>query len=583
MFNATHQPSAQSPGSRRSNRNGLGIALSAALVLIAALALAVPSASFAHTAGDISYSSDGTSVTITGCSASPCADPLVIPASIGGEPVTTIGASAFANNTSLGSITLPSSLTTIGAYAFQNTSNLADITIPASVTSIGYWSFDHSRVTSVSIEAGSQLTTIDTDAFQGASQLVSINLPPSLTTLGNEVFWDCVSLTGITIPSEITSIPSGTFHGNVALSSVTFAAGSKVTSIEPGGFQGTSALKSITLPNGLTSIGREAFINSGLESISLPSTVTSIGRNAFRTNSDLKSVELPASLTNIGQWAFSFSGKLARIRFSGNAPTLEGTYVFYGVAAGAKAVLVAGVTGFGSGATWNGLELQDPFQVDTGSSPVARGTVIKATDLDLLSRPVFAWQRCSTLDDASSCSAISGSGNNGAWWGTRNADIGQQVRLKATMTDGDWLTGLSGVVGPSNSAAPELNQGLVGGAPKKRTSLHTSFGTWGGYIGGSSTVAFQWQRCTTADASSCTTNIGTNSQWYKPVADDVGSYLRVTATLTTNGQTAVASTSVSSVVANNLLGRRAHTAVVGKTKHRKHQAHKRTSKSHSKG
>ena len=144
-----------------------------------------------------------------------------------------------------------------------------------------------------------------------------------------------------------------------------------------------------------------------------------------------------------------------------------------------------------------------------------------------------------------------------------------------------WLSALSGVVKPSNSMSPYLDQGLVSGAPKRDTKLHTSFGSWGGYIGGSSTVSFQWQRCTTSDSSSCTTNIGTNGQWYKPVADDVGSYLMVTATLTTNGQTATASTTVSGQVANNLLGRRAHAAVqhkakTHKPKRHKHKAHKLT-------
>jgi len=526
----------------------------------------------------LTYTSSGGNVTITGCAFDPCPlTAITIPASIGGEPVTAIGQSAFLNNTSLTSITLPDGLTTIGAYAFQYTSNLSSITIPTSVTSIGYFSFSSSGITSVSFDAGSHLTTIDTDAFLGASNLVSINLPPSLTTIGNELFWDCYSLESITIPSEITTIPQGTFHSNLALSSVTFAAGSKVNAVETDAFAGTQSLKSITLPYGVTRIERRAFISSGLESISLPSTVTSIGIDAFRGASSLTSITFPASLTSIGRYAFFYATSLSRVVFKGNAPTLEGTHVFDTVAAGAKAVLVGGVTNFGTDPTWNGLELQRAFQVDTGSSPVNRGTVVKATDLDLLNRPVFAWQRCSRLDDASSCSAITGSlGANGAWWGTRNADIGQQVRLKAIFDDSDWLTGLSGVVGPSNTTAPSLNQGLVGGGPKQGTALHTSFGTWDGYIAGTSTVAFQWQRCSTSDVNSCTTDIGTNSQWYRPVAADVGEYLRVTATLTTNGQTASAGTLVSGQVAGNLAGRRAHTAVRHKPSRHRHKTSKRS-------
>ncbi|MEI6664194.1 MAG: hypothetical protein WCL20_07845, partial [Actinomycetes bacterium] len=100
------------PADRRSRSKRLTTILALGLVLIAALAL--PSASFAATDGDFTYVSDGTSVTITGCSASPCEANLTIPASIGGDPVTTIGDSAFDFTSSLTSITIPASVTSLG-------------------------------------------------------------------------------------------------------------------------------------------------------------------------------------------------------------------------------------------------------------------------------------------------------------------------------------------------------------------------------------------------------------------------------------------------------------------------------------
>jgi len=631
------------PADRRSRSKRLTTILALGLVLLAALAL--PSASFAATDGDFTYVSDGTSVTITGCSASPCEANLTIPASIGGLPVTGIVDEAFYNQTSLRTVAIPASVTTIGEYAFgysgltsvtfapgsqlesigfaafSSTPDLTSITIPASVTSLGGSAFRHSGLTSVSFEAGSALATIGAGTFQGTSGLTSITIPASVTTIGDYAFFysgltsvsfeagsalatigdsafeGTSGLASITIPASVTSIGSSAFQDS-GLTSVSFEAGSALATIGAGTFKFDSGLTSITIPASVTTIGAGTFqFDSGLTSITIPASVTSIGSSAFQGSgltsvsfeagsalatigagtfqgiSGLTSITIPASVTSMGDEAFSGASSLARVIFKGNAPTLVGAGVFDGVAAGAKALLVRGVTGYGADATWNGLELQRAFQVDTGSSPVNRGTVVKATDLDLLNRPVFAWQRCSRLDDASSCSAITGSlGANGAWWGTRNADIGQQVRLKAISDGSDWLTGLSGVVGPSNTTYPSLNQGLVGGAPKQGTALHTSFGTWDGYIAGTSTVAFQWQRCSTSAVNSCTTNIGTNSQWYRPVAADVGEYLRVTATLTTNGQTASAGTLVSGQVASNLAGRRAHTAVRHKPSRHKHKS-----------
>ncbi|MEI6446784.1 MAG: Ig-like domain-containing protein [Actinomycetes bacterium] len=222
--------------------------------------------------------------------------------------------------------------------------------------------------------------------------------------------------------------------------------------------------------------------------------------------------------------------------------------------------------------------------LDTGSNPLVKGALIKSSgwslnDLylpsgnpawnpnvcyptggpgcapDAQSRAQFQWQRCLILDDASSCADISQSegGTNGAWWGTRDADIGRQVRLKVTWNTVESVltafSGLTGLVSPTSVAVPVLDQGLVGGAPRVGTSVHSTFGTWKGFITGSSTVAFQWQRCSSSEASSCTTNVGTSAQWYRPVAADAGSYLRVRATLTTNGQSVSASSAVSRRVA----------------------------------
>jgi hypothetical protein len=50
---------------------------------------------------------------------SACSNSIIIPAEIGGIPVTGIGAWAFRNN-ELTSVTIPSSVTSIGAWAFRN-------------------------------------------------------------------------------------------------------------------------------------------------------------------------------------------------------------------------------------------------------------------------------------------------------------------------------------------------------------------------------------------------------------------------------------------------------------------------------
>lgn len=85
----------------------------------------------------------------------------------------------------------------------------------------------------------------------------------------------------------------------------------------------TSPLSSIILPEGITSIGRAAFLDcANLQSITLPTSVTSIGAYAFSKCYYLKSIDLPASVTSIGDSAFSNSG-ITTIDLS-NVKTIEG-------------------------------------------------------------------------------------------------------------------------------------------------------------------------------------------------------------------------------------------------------------------
>lgn len=78
----------------------------------------------------------GNAVTITGCSEH-ASGRLVIPATIEGQPVTSIGKSAFYNCASLTSIMIPDSVTSIGERALWDLGSLTSISIPDGITSIG--------------------------------------------------------------------------------------------------------------------------------------------------------------------------------------------------------------------------------------------------------------------------------------------------------------------------------------------------------------------------------------------------------------------------------------------------------------
>ena len=100
-----------------------------------------------------------------------CGSGVVIPASIGGKPVTSIGQYVFADK-QLTSVTLPNSVTSIENGAFRS-NELTSVTIPSSVTSIGQYAFAYNQLTSVTIP--NSVTTIGEYAFRN-NQLTSVTI-----------------------------------------------------------------------------------------------------------------------------------------------------------------------------------------------------------------------------------------------------------------------------------------------------------------------------------------------------------------------------------------------------------------------
>ena len=130
----------------------------------------------------------------------------------------------------------------------------------------------------------------------------------------------------VILPDGLTSIGDNAFSGCSSLSSITIP--NSVTSIGDYAFIHCSSLTSVTLGNSVTSIGKEAFKDcSGLTSITIPNSVTSIGENAFYYCSSLTSVTLGNSITTIEYGTFSKCSSLTSVTL-GNSVTSIGKEAF---------------------------------------------------------------------------------------------------------------------------------------------------------------------------------------------------------------------------------------------------------------
>ncbi len=85
--------------------------------------------------------------------------------------------------------------------------------------------------------------------------------------------------------------------------------GKKVTVIEANGFYDCDSMTSITLPSTIKTIGEGAFYDSEyLTQVNIPNGIAEIKTNTFRYCSSLSSLTIPDSVKTIGSYAFAYAG-----------------------------------------------------------------------------------------------------------------------------------------------------------------------------------------------------------------------------------------------------------------------------------
>ena len=228
-------------------------------------------------------------------------------------------------------VVIPAGVTSIGAWAFKECSSLKSIEIPKSVTSIGY------------------------ATFLGCSSLKSIEIPKSITSIGACAFKDCSSLEKIIIPKSVIDMGENAFDGcpdNLVIyceaeSQPEDWAEDWLGDCEAQVVWGYKSerednpeycrAEKVQASNALLTLQSDEFnINNGVlieykgkkENVVIPEGVVEIGRDAFMWCGSLVKIEIPAGVTKIGDGAFTFCGALKSVKIP-QSVTAIGLHPFY--------------------------------------------------------------------------------------------------------------------------------------------------------------------------------------------------------------------------------------------------------------
>ena len=359
--------------------------------------------------GDFTYTVTNGQAQVTGYTGA--GGNIIIPDTLGGYQVTSIGTAAFRSRTDIISINLPEGITDIRSSAFENCKNLASINIPDSVTSIGVFAFSGcimlisidipqgvtsigdrvfggcSRLTSINVDSGNlNYTSIDGVLYNKACTLLikcpggttSISIPQGVASIGDYAFAGC-SITTVQIPGGVASIGDYAFAECYGLNDISIPQG--VTSIGEWAFLWCTDLDNVNLPTGITSIAWGTFYNcQSLTNVSIPEGVTSIGPEAFKYCYFLGNITLPQTLTTIGFDAFDSCWRnLTSISIPPRVTSI-GNYAFYGCVSLTSITFPDGLTNIDHDAFRNCTGLRS-ITLPNGLTTIAYSTFYGCTGL----------------------------------------------------------------------------------------------------------------------------------------------------------------------------------------------------------
>ena len=431
-------------------------------------------------------------------------DEIIIPDTLGGKNVTSIGDGAFKKRIKV-TIIIPDSVVSLKGNPFHNEDgeNVHQPFVQVSdshptlkvVDGVLFDTKENRLVSYPSRLKGSQYdipegTKIIGDYAFGDAEIESLYIPDSVTTIGNFAFAKC-DLDSIFIPDGVTNIGNNPFLSFDDTDCIQFTASHPTLTVKDGVLfdknekrliwhpkeldnttytvpEGTKiigggafencypSLENLILPDSIINIGDRAFRRCNFSTIIIPEKVETIGNCAFAYCSKLESVTIPDSVTYLGAGAFDNCESLTSVAINGNVKSIEERAFAY--CYNLETVNIPdGVTSIGNSAFYFCNSLKSITIPDSVTS-IGRGAFSGCESLESITIPDsvtsigdYAFQSCESLESLTIPDSVTSIGDDTF----RNCESLESITIPDSVTSiGDeafsWCSSLESLTIPKS-------------------------------------------------------------------------------------------------------------------------------------
>ena len=225
------------------------------------------------------------------------------------------------------SVELTDQMTHAGSYAFSRLWNNNFKELPSGLKSVGAMAF-YNDFFLEELRLPEGLETIDYSGFNALNGAKKVYVGPKLQSIANQGLNGLYSVQYYFV-DEKNPTYRGDGYGIIERSTNTLIAGGKFTEIPEGitsighnAFSNTRK-ETVKLPKSLKEIGNYAFYYSQLKEITITDSVKKIGQNAFGSCKQLLSVTIGKDVISIKKGAFDYSNNILDVYCYANPDQLE--------------------------------------------------------------------------------------------------------------------------------------------------------------------------------------------------------------------------------------------------------------------